>query len=257
MRRHSKLTLLLPTILLALVSSRSTLHGAALMVDWLPIEFSNGKSELITDGGQNVGEVEINFGNGIPFPGSLRAGNLASQYWVDSGPLGNVLSEDDSIPTGRLRMVAPQGSLNYGMSFRIEESFELVLMLGQFYGDGADSSLPLSILGDEADSLQIQFLGSFGWSDGISSFTKELSWDGSQLDFSGLGREESGFAFFHIEGQGAATVEIPSGFAVGAGDEIEFAVGLVTIPEPESSLLVFCSLAACCFRRRSARGRDV
>jgi hypothetical protein len=101
-----------------------------------------------------------------------------------------------------------------------------------------------------------ELVQTLGRDDGITAYTNSLAWAPSTgvLSQAGSATGESEFAFFTAQlgvgGVNSLQIELPAAYSLGSGDGIEFAVGVVPIPEPETFAFLLISSLLYFWRRR-------
>ena len=215
---------------------------------WQPLEDSQGDISWVDNLSNSQATLDsLQITEGLLFPGFPQASFLDEMFWIDPLPV----MEAGGVSALDVRVAPISGNASYSFDVTWDTSEDVYLLVGQLFTgvSGATSPLQISDLTVEAE---IDYLGSFAWANSFDDFSEELVWDPITNSLSTLSTNDgdSAFALFRVSDGDGATFSIPSGFGVGTGDTISFAIGAAPVPEPSVCLYLFGALSLL-VRRRS------
>lgn len=241
---------------------------AAVVTDWFT--YSTGADSrhfsLKNDLGTTVAQAELQLTSGIPAPLSPSAGVLQDAFWIAPPAFSDSVLGDATLATSKVQIAQQAGSVQFRLAMTGTDLSGLYFAVGQLFSNGTNGTMQISIGASTGSGapVAVDFLGTNAWDNGIRLYDQPLNWDGTLGNLSlGPGANgESQFAFFHV-GTGASAVtslhfDIPSGYNLGTGDALEFALGAAVpgVPEPASTALYLAGCVAACIFARPARRRS-
>lgn len=233
---------------------------AAMVTDWLAFSAGadNRHFSLKNDLGVTVAQAELQITLGIPAPLSPSAGLLQDSFWITPPDFTDSVLGDATLATSKVQVAPQAGVVQFRLAMTGTDLSGLYFAVGQLFSNGTNGTMQINISATTAASapVAVNFLGTNDWDNGIRLYDQPLNWDGilGKLSLSPGANGESQFAFFRV-GTGASAVtslnfDIPSGYNLGVGDALEFALG-APVPEPTSAALCLMCGAICLFARPS------
>lgn len=254
-----------PALVAISFSVSHPLQAAVTTVDWLNLSTTGnpGNFSLLDDSsGQIVtGSLSILANKGQPFPNYPRSRTLAAGSWTSTPSFMDSLTETSQVSAIDLRVVPENGAASYSIDLAIPAGTEMILMIGGLFRDagGATEAVIIST-SSSLGGVPVELLEQSGWGNGITSFGQPLDWDVATDTLSTLpaSNGDSAFAFFRVKPLAGLNtrllLQVPAGFASGAGDEITIGLGTV-VPEPTAVGLAAIAGMMFSFRRRRSTER--
>ena len=242
--------------------------GRAVMVvpvDWLTFMAGGERTRfaLLNDSATAFAQAEVSILSGGFAPFSPSAGLLESSFWVTTpGFLDSTLGTD-SVATTKLQVAPLGGAVNYQLNVTGADLSGTIFAIGQFFATGTAGTryVDLSAMTAASTPGSLNYLGLYGWDDGIRLYTQLLTWDSNagRLSVAAGASGESAFAFFQVQPAGGAaitqlTMSIPNGYNGVTGDTVEVAFGIpAQVPEPHAAWLLQAGALAIIGKKRGRK----
>jgi uncharacterized protein (TIGR03382 family) len=218
-------------------------------VDWLTL--APGRTHLLTDTGSLGATLDVTLGSGVLLPTTPAPTTLSATFWTVPPPILDSVQGDRSVPAIDIRVLPVNGLASYAVELVLPFRSEFILAIGQLYSDPVAASGPVELISNP--TARLQYLGSFGWDNGVKPFDQPLTWDdaGQSLSPATGARGDSEVAFFLIDNADRVTISLPSAYGLATGDTVSLALGVV--PEPTLPVLLLPALLVLVRRRREGR----
>lgn len=255
----SRKTIIRPCILGFGLTVLPSFHAqaATTVLDWLKLAAGGtvGNFTLRDDDPSAAAAGRAIVTSGAIFPGPTSR-DLASVSWSSVPDFEDTLTGDALVSAFEIRVAPVGGLVNYSVEFLLQEGVPHYLMVADlFKSAGAGTSgATISALSDSG-VFAVDFVGATGWSNGVKVLTQDVTWDSltRTLAPAATANGETKPAFFSVAAMTGANprirIDIPSGYAVGGGDSLMFAVATV-IPEPSQAILWVAGMGLLMSRRR-------
>ena len=244
--------------LLALATTAAS--HAAPIIDWLTFRPGADRThfDLLNDAGLSSLQGQIHLTSGFLAPLSPGPGTLQSAFWNTSPPAMDSVLSDGTVSTTKVQVAPQAGAVNFQLAIQGPDLSGMVFAVGQLFAADSGGTREMGLIARTLAGVEIalEFLAAESWDNGVRAYAQPVNWDGIKLTLDPTARGESQFAFFRIQ-SGMVPItsllfDIPNGYAVGAGDALEFAFG-IPVPEPGVATLALLGSAGMTFARRTRK----
>jgi len=237
--------------LLAILCFQSQASGV-ILVDWLkPVPTNTQDFALENDNQEVVGNVSTAVPSGFLLEnGGVR--QLSNAHWENQDrELLDSVTGDLSVDGFATRVAPIGGAAAWTLSINVLEPGSWYLMVGSLFRDAVGENGPLTIsASQDSQNVELSYLGSESWSPGTGDLSGAVGWNEALQTFSATEEngEESALGVFLLSDFGGSNsqivIDVPSGFTLGSGDDVVFALGFQQIPEPSSVALLFLAFSS-------------
>lgn len=225
--------------------------GPSSRVDWLAASGSEVSPFSLTDeAGRSAAGLEVGGLEGQSPPGAISSTFLSSTHWVTAVP-----TENGTLTALKFRLLPSAGKLRFETSIAISllGADGLLLCVGGLDGQ-TGATLQVRGLDASGDVVVPEYLGAAAWNPGTGGYLNPLSWLSETRTFqaSGTTSGTTEFGWLWFASNDLAKVELGyhSVNPRFSGEGFVLGLGLVTIPEPGSALLLLVSAVIAAGRRR-------